>query len=259
MAKRRQGARRVRKLSMTRFSLPRIPIPRLALNFWGVVLCALMGLFGSAAVIASQHLLGDFEVSRIEVEGDLLHLRPGQVKGRLEDLLLNQRSASDLKDIRSLLLIQPWISEARVRRTWPDGLQIEIIEQRPQARWNQTQFLGMQGDLFEPIKQPMVALPRLFGPKGSENLVFERHQAWASELANLGLELQETRLDPDLGWSLITASGLQIDLGRLELDLRMKRFATAWRKRISTTPDVAKVDLRYRHGLALTLEAQNNG
>ena len=69
-AKRRQGARRVRKLSLPRFSLPRIPMPRLALNFWGVVLCALMGLFGSAAVIASQHLLGDFEVSRVEVEGD---------------------------------------------------------------------------------------------------------------------------------------------------------------------------------------------
>lgn len=263
--KRRSGAQRIRKFQRPAWTqldwiqLPKVAMPSMRVNLWGGVLCAIMGLFGSAAVIASQHLLGDFEVSRIEVEGDLVHLRPGQVQARLDELLLNQKTRSDLADIQAQLLSQPWISQARVRRTWPDGLQIEVIEQRPVARWNQTQFLGMQGDLFEPIKQPLMALPSLAGPAGSENRVFEQHQAWKAELAELGLELEQTRLDPALGWRLTLASGVEIELGRLELDSRMQRFAKAWRKRLSTTPDIARVDLRYRHGLALKFESENNG
>ena len=62
-----------------------------------------------------------------------------------------------------------------------------------------------------------------------------------------------------MGWRLTLASGIEIELGRLELDQRLERFAKAWRKRLVTTPDIARVDLRYRHGLALTFESENNG
>ena len=263
--KRRSGAKRIRKLQrpawmqMDWLGEHKLTLPKLRINLWGGVLCAIMGLFGSAAVIASQHLLGDFQVSRIEVEGDLVHLRPGQVQARLDELLLNQKTRSDLADIQAQLLSQPWISEARVRRTWPDGLQIEVIEQRPVARWNNTQFLGMQGELFQPIKQPLLALPSLAGPAGSEHRVFSQYERWKGQLAELGLELEQAQLDPALGWRLTLASGIEIELGRLELDQRLERFAKAWRKRLVTTPDIARVDLRYRHGLALTFESENNG
>ena len=254
---RRSGAQRVRKYERPSWmKLPRISFQ---VSLWGGLLCAVMAAFGSVAVIASQQLLGDFEVSRIEVEGDLVHLRPGQVQARLDTLLLNQRTGSDLSQIQDQLVAQPWISEARVRRTWPAGLQIEVIEQRPVAQWNDTQFLGMQGDLFQPIKQPLMALPKLAGPIGAENRVFQQHQHWKAELAELGLDLVATELDSELGWKLGLASGVELQLGRLELDSRMQRFAKAWRKRLAATPDLASVDLRYRHGLALTFEKTNNG
>ena len=255
--KRRTGAQPIRKYQ--RPAWLRMPKVAIQFNLWGWVLCAVMAGFGSATVIATQHLLGDFEVSRIEVEGDLLHLRPGQVQARLDELLLNQRTGSDLRNIQQQLLEQPWISEARVRRTWPDGLQIEVIEQRPVAQWNDTQFLGMQGDLFEPIKQPLMALPKLAGPKGQESHVFAQHQQWRAELAELGLELVATQLDPALGWKLTLASGIELQLGRLALDQRMQRFAKAWRKRLASTPNLAHVDLRYRHGLALKFVSTENG
>lgn len=258
--KRRASVQKVRKFERPSWlKMPTLPRVNLGPSLWGLVLCTIMGLFGSAAVIASQNLIGDFEVSRIEVEGDLLHLRPGQVQARLDELLLNQKTRSDLGDIQTLLLAQPWISDVRVRRIWPDALQVQVIEQRPQARWNQTQFLGMQGDLFEPIKQPLMALPHLVGPEGDENRVFAQHQIWHEQLQALGLELVATELDPALGWNLTLASGVQIQLGRLDLDERMQRFATAWRKRLSATPNLARVDLRYRHGLAMQFEEANNG
>ena len=227
--------------------------------FWGGVLCLSTGSLGAGAMVASDRLLGDFVISRVEVEGDFVHLRPGDVQQRVEALLVNERSSGDLALIQDQLSAKPWVADARVRRVWPDALVIEIVEQRPVARWNQDQFLGMQGDLFEPASVPSLSLPELAGPTGMEREVFNRYQTWFAQLNQRGLELRALSFDVHKGWRMRTASGLEIQLGRLQLDQRLARFDQAWQLRLANTPDIKRIDLRYTNGLALVFEEASNG
>ncbi|MGB0957379.1 MAG: cell division protein FtsQ/DivIB, partial [Litorivicinus sp.] len=205
----RRGAQPIRRVRLTRPSwlvMPAIKWPALT-SLWGLVLCVVAAVSGAGVVMASDRLLGDFVITRVEVEGDFVHLRPGDVQTRLDGMLINARASSDLSHIQRQLSDQPWIAEARVRRVWPHALRIEVIEQRPVARWNRDQFLGMQGDLFEPARQPLMALPDLSGPEGMERDVFARYQAWSQRLAERGLELDGVGFDPERGWRLHTAGG----------------------------------------------------
>ncbi|WP_170272627.1 cell division protein FtsQ/DivIB [Litorivicinus lipolyticus] len=260
----RRGAQPIRQRLWTRLSrpawlrLPRLAVPSLT-SAWGLVLCLCAAISGAGVVMASERLLGDFVIERVEVEGDFVHLRPGDVQRRLDDLLVNARASSDLSQIQRQLSAQPWIAEVRVRRVWPHALRIEVIEQRPVARWNSDQFLGMQGDLFEPARAPLMALPDLAGPRGMQRDVFERFQLWAERMAQSGLELDGVEFDVDRGWRLHTVGGLDIQLGRMDLEGRLTRFDQAWQLKLAQTPNLVRVDLRYPNGVSLGFEESNDG
>ncbi len=61
----------------------------------------------------------------------------------------------------------PWVDRAGVARSWPRALRVQVVEQKPVARWGEGGLLNTRGEVFVQDAQHIPAeLPELVGPAG---------------------------------------------------------------------------------------------
>lgn len=166
----------------------------------------------------------------------------------------------DLEDVRAAFETLPWVKRAEVRRRWPDGIELRLVEQKAVAYWTPAE--GGEGRLVNPEGEVFAAtssepMPALAGPQGTSPRLLTRYQELATLLQPMNLRLVGLSLSAREAWQLTLENGLVILLGRepdqAVLDRRLKRFVTAWpelQNHMETT--VAVADLRYPSGFALT-------
>lgn len=149
-----------------------------------------------------------------------------------------------------------WTRDVRVRRVWPDCLEIKVESETPVARWGVDQLLGSQGKIIADDGERLAALPHLHGPDGSAPLVLE-HYFFAREMAaRLGLIVTDLVLDPADGWGIVFDSGLALRLGHNDAIARMQRFQLLYLERLANeADDIAVVDARYANAVAVTRKA----
>ncbi len=195
-----------------------------------------------------------------------LQLRSVRVAGRfeqidadsLQDVVNGYAGRSffdvDVRDIRAKVEARPWIKRAEVKRLWPDGLQITLVEQRPVARWGKNGLLNEQGDVFYPQQHShgMDALPQLEGVAGREHAMLRRMQE-INELL-IPIDASVTRLVQDSrgAWRLSLDSGIDLVLGRQSAMQRLQRFVRFYpRLLMDDTVQIVEVDMRYGNGFVV--------
>jgi len=127
--------------------------------------------------IEAGELIGraGFAVKRVEIRGiDRMERRP------VENAALDQRERAmplvDLAAIRSRLLAQGWVADARVSRRLPDTLVIDIVERQPAALWQYQRQLILVDKDGRPIERvrltgtPLPDLPIVIGPGANRRL-----------------------------------------------------------------------------------------
>jgi cell division protein FtsQ len=147
----------------------------------------------------------------------------------------------------------PWVDSAAVQRSWPRGLRIEIVEQAAVARWNDTGLVNSRGQLFMSEAHFVPPeLPQLAGPAGSESEVTARYLATQGRLTEVGLRLVALALDARGALNITLDNGVQVRLGRQQIDARFERFMLVAAKLVSQrAADIAYVDMRYSNGFAV--------
>src|SRR5690606_30580571 len=82
--------------------------------------------------------------------------------------------AVKLQDAQHAVEKLPWVESARVRKQWPDVLEVSIVEHKPFARWGKDRLLSEQGRLFAvPHGLENAPLPQLDGPDAKTAEVVE--------------------------------------------------------------------------------------
>ncbi len=82
--------------------------------------------------------------------------------------------------------------------------------------------------------------------------MFDNYTLLSQQLTAVNLSIQSLRLDDHYSWYVVLDNGLNLNLGRHHLKLRMDRFVKAYTKVFSNNIDkVQYVDLRYQHGMAV--------
>lgn len=188
--------------------------------------------------IRQVHVLGDLE----QVDRDLVSKRALALHGSFFDL--------DLRAANAELRAVPWVRSVAVRRVWPDGLEVSVEEHRPLARWGENELLDTYGERF--AAEYSGVLPYFEGPKGSEQLMLETYSALRQRLASLPLSITDLELSERGAWRLTADNGLEIQLGRQDIQERLARFINVYPQlaRVAA-PAGAVADLRYTHGFAL--------
>lgn len=226
--------------------------PRMPTDQFANVLYAGAGALLAYALLAWLVSLPAFALHRVDVRGELSHVSEGSIRLVANRGVRGNFFTVDLDDVRSAFEKLPWVDEARVSRRWPDTLVVELVEHVPLARWNGRGLVSAEGKIFD--ASAGAELPSLSGFEGSGREVVEAYGRYNEMLAPLGMRIRELSLSPRRAWRLKTDSGLEIALGREDVEARLQRFADQYQKlseRLGAPP--AYADLRYADGFAVKL------
>ncbi|WP_152206030.1 cell division protein FtsQ/DivIB [Marinobacter changyiensis] len=195
----------------------------------------------------------DRQIGSIQIKGSLvgesreaLEQRAGQWVGR-------SFFATDLADVKAEIERRPWVETAAVKRVWPDGLVIEVREKKPLAYWNNDQLISRSGLLFSPSNRDVAgALPKLSGPDERVEEVISTARMMAGVLTERGLGFAGLALEERGAWTLTMANGIEVVLGRDQVEQRFERFMTVYEGQLAARADeVKRIDARYTNGVAV--------
>lgn len=166
-----------------------------------------------------------------------------------------------LADAQAAVAKLPWVEHAEVRKRWPDVLEVRVLEHRPFARWGEDRLLSEQGRLFprKGIELPK-GLPELRGPDTRVADVVALYNEARALFAPTGLDVRALALDTRGSWALVLSNGTAVVIGSHEARLRLNRFARVLPQLMAQdVRPLARADLRYTNGFALTWKQQGVG
>jgi cell division protein FtsQ len=229
-----------------KFSLPKIDWKR-----WGSFAAAVASL---AVVVLVIRFALDQPIEKVAIEGRFQRVSPLDVEKAVRDVTRGQGLvAVNLEEVGDAVRRLPWVDTAAVRRSWPRGIAVFVIEQVPVARWGETGLLNTRGEMFvNDARHVPPELPELTGPPGTERDVTERYLAVQGRLVEAGMRLSSARLDPRGAWEFKLDNGVTLRLGRRQVDERFDRFMNAASRLVAVrAADIDYIDLRYTNGFAV--------
>ena len=189
----------------------------------------------------------------IAMDGNFQRVSPVAIEKVVAPYLNAGFMTVDLAGIEQAVETVPWVDHARVRRQWPMGVQVSVIEQIAVARWNDFGLLNTRGELFvRSAAHVPTELPRLSGPDGAEAVVAQRFLSVETRMQEAGLRVAALRLDERGAWEMDLDNGVTVRLGRRDVEERTERFLrTAAGVIAHHVNEVTYVDMRYSNGFAI--------
>lgn len=235
------------------------------LGFWSGVLFFIIVLAG-ISYLGNQMYLNlmstrQMPLSSLTLTGDRQYSNDQDVQ-RVLARLSDQESFFSLgvDQVKDLVEQIPWVAKVSVRRQWPNGLQIHIVDQVPVGYWNDRSLLNASGEVFA-AQQARISdkLPRFYGPDKTATTVLAGYRALYPLLTNEGFTLNEIKLSPRQSWQITVNDDLNLVLGRVNTvirNARVERFIKVYKHVIKKTRPINYVDLRYDTGFAVNWKLQ---
>ena len=238
-------ARRRKQRKAPKLSLPTLRLSR--------VLTPLLAAFAVAATYQLSTRLLDRTIESIEVSGPFQRVTALRIEEVVADELDAGFLGADLGHMQALIRELPWIDQASVARRWPNRIAISVSEQVPAAIWGDAGLLNVRGELFvENARHIPAELPRLAGPPGRSGDVATRYLDIRDRLIPIGLDVRSVQLDARGAWKMVLSNGVDVRLGRRDVDQRTDLFIAVVADVItSRAKDIDYVDMRYSNGFTI--------
>jgi cell division protein FtsQ len=215
----------------------------------------LLALFVLAAGWLAQGLMRPITlpVKSVQVMGEFRFLDRARLQAEVEAIIAEGVLVSSTRQLREAMVALPWVKDATVRKQWPSQLIIQISEHTPVALWGEDSVVVADAMLIHPGRQHRPQQMVRFS--GSEQAVEEMlafYRAIQATGAPWLADLEELALSRYGSWSMNLRTDLRVNLGRRDLSRRLQRLARVW-VRLPHANGMRTIDLRYQHGLAVTL------
>ncbi len=189
----------------------------------------------------------------LDVAGEFERVSAEQVRTRVAPMIEGSYFTVDMAAAEASVEALPWVADAVIRKNWPDGVEVHVVEFVPAAHWTGGRLLATDGRPFTvPGADGIQGLPWLEGPEGSLDKLITAWQTVNDQLHTVGLEARRIRLDARGAWRLELNNGTRVELGRDDPMPRLARFVAGWdalaRAGLGVPEDV---DLRYANGFAV--------
>lgn len=227
---------------------------------WLFVGLGLFGLMASArmlpAMAATHSVLP--QAHRLYLHGDLRHTSDDEVLDVVRPYLNVDLVELDIDGLYAAMHALPWVAEAKIRRRWPDGVWVRLAEREAIARWGEEALISPTGEVFSvPAASIPEDLVQLHGPVGTERQLLATYARTRRQLATVDVEIESLWIDARGAWHLRVNNGLELRLGRHELDERVQRFVDVVLGSLAPRLTEAQViDLRYGNGFAVSWRPQ---
>lgn len=191
-----------------------------------------------------------FPLREVKVEGQLNHVNREQVKLIVAKHLKGNFFTLDLIKTRDAFEKLPWARNVSVRRRWPDTLEVVVEEHQALARWGTIALVNTHGELFHAASSS--ELPMFYGPGDGVMEVAANFIEFSKAFENTNLEIANLALTPRRAWQITTTNGMVMELGRVEMLPRLKKFVNVYSNTIAAlNMKVTYADLRYPNGFAV--------
>jgi cell division protein FtsQ len=246
----RKQARRRKPKKATKFRMPKIRLTHIVAPLLAIVAVV-------ATYLASASML-DRPIRSIEIIGPFQRVTALQIEEAISEDLEDGFVSADLSNIQDRIVELAWIDQAMVARRWPSRLRITVTEQVPAAIWGERGLLNVRGELFvTDAKHIPAELPRLSGPEDRSSEVAKRYLDVRDRLIPVGLDVRRVNLDPRGAWDMTLQNGVEVRLGRRDVDARTDLFLDIVADIITgRSKDIEYVDMRYSNGFTI---GWNNG
>lgn len=218
----------------------------------GVVVVVVLA-FGVRWVMERLHDPRTLPIRSVQIEGSFRHLSAVQLQHVIAGHAVGGFFSIDIGAIHALLMRQAWVNTVAVRRIWPDTLRIRVTEQVPVLRWDAHGFINVHGQWFDaPQGKSTAQLPELSGPDRLRGAMLDRYGKFNQALKKLGVHVAELRVTDRRAWRVTLSNGVELRLGRGNVERRLARFVRVYPTVKAQRPQrIAAVDLRYTNGLAV--------
>lgn len=241
----RKQAKRRKQQKPSRWKKVSVPFARIAKFGFAVVLILLSYEF-------SARLL-DQPIRAITIDGPFQRVSALQIEEAINNELSQGFFSANLSLIQAQIVSLPWIDQANVARRWPGTIEIHVTEQVPAACWGERGLLNVRGELFvEEARHVPAELPRLSGPSGRSADVAKTYLEVREQLIPMGLDLRRVNLDARGAWQVTLQNGVDIRLGRRDVEERISLFVDVVANLVSSREaDIDFVDMRYSNGFTI--------
>ena len=241
----RKQAKRRKPQKVEKFRLPKIPLAR--------ILTPLIALGIIAMSYQLSATLLDRPIRSITIEGSFQRVSALQIEEAISGALSDGFLSANLSEIQQQIVALPWIDQANVVRRWPSQLDISVTEQVPAACWGERGLLNTRGELFVTDARHIPAeLPRLSGPANRSDEIAKRYLVVRKQLIPFGLYLRRVHMDARGAWEMTLQNGVDIRLGRREIEQRTELFFDVVAEIITNRAvDIDYVDMRYNNGFTI--------
>ena len=193
-----------------------------------------------------------FPISTVKIAANYQHISRKQLELVLSNYLNSSFFSLSVRRLNDDLLALDWSDRVYIERIWPDTLKITLVEKEPVAVWNDG-LMTAAGELFKVgISQNEAGLPKLTGPIHQQIEVLQNYQKLSKLLLPYGLHASSLQLRDNQAWELFLTNGVQLRLGKQDLEKRLQRFCRAYTVVFADKPEqLSSVDLRYARGMAV--------
>ncbi len=222
------------------------------LNAIAGALCAAAGLLGVYAALHYAVRLPAFQLREVRVVVGLGHVTSDQVEAIVKRELKGNFFTLDMAVCRAAFEKLPWVRKVKLRRQWPDRLEVALEEHLPLARWGGAALVNTHGELFAAAYDEK--LPLFVGDQASVKEIAIQYAYFLRSLAAIRQAPVQVQLSPRRAWRVRLKSGLVIELGRENIESRLERFIAVYDRTLGTLQRrLDYVDLRYRDGFAVRI------
>jgi cell division protein FtsQ len=193
----------------------------------------------------------DQPVRSVRVQGALTPAEQQAIRQVVSESLRTGLLSMDVGELTDRIHDLSWPRAVRVRRVWPDALEIQVEKESVVAAWGDGGYLTSAGKVVE-LADSELAVPTLFASLSTPREAMEMYQLLQSRVGREGLSLVALE-ENELGeWLLTFESGMTLALGNEALGERLGRFLLAYRRALAARQaEIVHVDARYGNGVAV--------
>jgi cell division protein FtsQ len=202
----------------------------------------------------------------ITITGDVLHNDISSIHHHIASNISENFYDINLFNAKKIFETIPWISQAAVKRVYPNQIEVKLSEYKAKAMWGireDMKLVDEKGVIFEVSDEDDMfdEMPRLIGPDGQAKFMLDMYKQLSIALNPLKIKLKTLELKARGSWIATLDGGAHLELGRgsaKDVIDRANKFSAGAElmldKLNKKSTDILYVDLRHSDGYALRMQ-----
>ncbi len=195
-----------------------------------------------------------FSIKEIVITGDINRDTKQNLENVIRERVRGGFFTIDLDETKSIFESLTRVKMAHIRRKWPTTLQVEIIEHRPVALWNDIGFVSRQGNIVVASVEGLLAnkLPAFRGPNHAAKDILSFYLRAKYLLYQVEQEIARITVDSRYAWEVTLQNDIVLRLGKERQEMRLARFVNFSKYALGDFPEkIHYLDMRYEDGFAI--------